>query len=89
LRKSRGGATLAGGPWEAHVILAQAFSNKLDELDRIERMIANADARRINLLREVERRRTALGARLRDASDQIIEGEVVNTPLTQPRSVRR
>jgi len=59
-------------------ILAQALSSKLEDLDRIEHMIARADSRRNGVLREIERRRSALSARLRAASDQVIDAEAVD-----------
>src|SRR3954464_5866879 len=49
--------------------------------------VVQAPARRNGDLREIERRRTALGGRLRDASDQIIEAEVIDAP-TRPNSGR-
>ncbi|GEP07718.1 HNH endonuclease [Methylobacterium oxalidis] len=70
-------------------ISAQALSSKLDDLDRIERMIANADGRRNGVLREIERRRSALGSRLRAASDQIIDGEAVEAANDQRGPARR
>ncbi|AWN41152.1 HNH endonuclease [Methylobacterium durans] len=70
-------------------ISAQALSGKLDDLDRIERMIANADGRRNGVLREIDRRRSALGARLRAASDQVIEGEAIDASSDQRGSARR
>jgi hypothetical protein len=43
-------------------------------------MLASAELRRNNTLREIERRRNALGRVLRQTSDQIIEGEAPLVP---------
>ena len=67
------------------VIFAQAFSTHLNDLDRLERMIASAETRRTHVLREIERRRSSFGARLRGASDQIIAGEVVDASSSRSK----
>src|SRR3954462_10483425 len=43
-------------------IRAQTFSKKLDDVERIDRMLANAEARRHVVLRELDRHRAALAA---------------------------
>ena len=48
-------------------IHAQTLAKKIDEFERIERLIANAEARRNAALRELERHREAVGRRLRNA----------------------
>jgi len=45
------------------------------ELERLSRMIALADARRDAMLDRIEKRRSELGSRLRQVSDNIIEAE--------------
>lgn len=50
-------------------IMAQALSDKLNEIERIDRMIASADARRNRVISEIERRRESLARRLRTAVD--------------------
>jgi hypothetical protein len=55
-------------------IMAQALSHCLGDLERIERLIASQDARRIKLLTEIERRREALARRLRKTADDITDG---------------
>jgi hypothetical protein len=42
---------------------------------KIDAILANVESRRNGLLREVERRRESVAARLREASDEVIEGE--------------
>jgi hypothetical protein len=56
-------------------VLAQTLSHKLDDIERIDRMIANAEARRHVVLREIDRHRDALAARLRAAVEAIEDGE--------------
>jgi hypothetical protein len=54
-------------------LMAQALAEKLDDLERIDRLIAGADARRNRAFNELERRRDSLARRLRlavqDATD--------------------
>jgi flagellar motility protein MotE (MotC chaperone) len=59
-------------------IMAQALSDKLDDIERIDRMIAVADARRNKALAELESRRENLARRLRTATDQVIEAPSPN-----------
>ncbi|MEA1835056.1 HNH endonuclease signature motif containing protein [Methylobacterium durans] len=56
-------------------VTAKAFELKLPDLERIERMVMNADNRRDALLREIERKRVNLGRNLRVASEDIIDVE--------------
>jgi hypothetical protein len=51
------------------------FVEQLDNYGRIDALLASAEARRLALLREIERRREHLASRLRKASDDIIDGE--------------
>ena len=52
-------------------ILAQTFSLKLNDIERIEHMLALAEARRNATLREIDRHRQTLGQRLRRAAQQL------------------
>jgi hypothetical protein len=62
--------------------LARALTFRLDEVERIDRMLASAEARRNAVLREIERHRSTLGQELRrmvtDAEDA--EFEVIESP---------
>lgn len=49
-------------------INAQVLLNKLDALERIDELIARTDTRRNVLLHEIDRRREALGRRIREAT---------------------
>jgi hypothetical protein len=54
----------------------QALSLKLNDIERIDRMIATAEGRRNAILREVDRHRTVWGQNLRQAVQQIEAAEV-------------
>ena len=56
-------------------VMAETLSIKLDDVERIERMIANAEVRRRTVLREVDRDRAALAALLQQAAEEIEEAE--------------
>ena len=56
-------------------VMAQTLSHKLDDIERIDRMIATTEARRHVVLREIDRHRDALAARLRAAVEAIEDGE--------------
>ena len=61
-------------------VMAETLSAKLDDVERIDRMIANAEARRHVVLREIDRHRAAVAARLRAAAEAIEEGEFEEVP---------
>jgi hypothetical protein len=56
-------------------VMAQTLSVNLDDIERIDRMIATAEVRRNAILREVERHRTPWGQALRRAAQQVNEDE--------------
>jgi hypothetical protein len=66
---------------DAESIMGNAFVAAVGPLEAIERLRASAEVRRDNALREIERRRSALGYGLRQTSDQVIEGETPLVPL--------
>jgi len=68
--------TLTSAGLSTDSILAQTFSLKLNDIERIEHMAALADARRNATLREIERHRQTLGQRLRQPAQQIEDGQV-------------
>ncbi len=67
-------ALLAQAGFDGETITAQTFIDKLDAIDRVDRMIAQQEARRVALLREIDRRRAVLAERLRAAAAPI-DGE--------------
>jgi hypothetical protein len=56
-------------------ILAQTFSLKLNDIERIEHMIALAEARRNATLHEIDRHRQTLGRKLRRGPQQLEDGQ--------------
>src|SRR5262249_53695546 len=56
-------------------ILAQTFSLKVNDIERIEHMMALAEARRNATLREIDRHRQTLGRKLRRGAEQLEGGQ--------------
>jgi hypothetical protein len=56
-------------------VMAEAFAETIDSFERIDRMLASAEARRNNALREIDRHREALGAAMRRAIDEAEDAE--------------
>ncbi len=54
---------------------ARTLESKLDSFERLDRMLASAEARRNNALREIDRHREALGAAARQAVDEVEDVE--------------
>ena len=50
-------------------VMSQTLSKKMDDVERIDRMLASAEARRHMVLREVDRHRAAVAARLQTAAN--------------------
>jgi hypothetical protein len=56
---------LAAAGLSMEAVMGQTLSLSIDSIDRMDRMIASAEARRGNALREIERHRATLGAAVR------------------------
>ena len=56
-------------------VMAEALESKIDSFERLDRMLASAEARRNNALREIDRHREALGAAMRQAVDEVQDAE--------------
>jgi hypothetical protein len=67
--------TLTSAGLTTDSIVAQTFSLKLNDIERIEHMIALAEARRNATLREIDRHRQTLGRKLRRAPQQLEDGQ--------------
>jgi hypothetical protein len=67
-------------------VMAQTLSQKLDDVERIERMLAQAEGRRHVVLREVDRHRAAVASRLRLASEEIQDAEFSDAAIEQKTS---
>jgi hypothetical protein len=64
---------LASAGLTMDAVMAQSLSLKLNDIERIDRMIATAEVRRNAILREVDRHRTTWGQELRRAAHQAEE----------------
>jgi hypothetical protein len=67
---------LASAGLSMDAVMAQTLCLKLDEVERIEHMIAIAEARRNTTLREIDRHRETLGQKLRRAVPQVEDGQL-------------
>jgi hypothetical protein len=56
-------------------VTAEALSSKVDSFERVDRILASAEARRNNALREIDRHREALCAAMRQAIDEVQDAE--------------
>jgi hypothetical protein len=56
-------------------VMAETFAKQIDFLERLDRMLASAETRRNNALREIDRHREALGARVRQAIHEVQDAE--------------
>ena len=67
--------TLASAGLSINSILAQTFSAKLDDIERVEHLMALAETRRNATLREIDRHRQTLGLKLRRAAQELEDGQ--------------
>ena len=56
-------------------VMAETLEGKIDSFERFDRLLASSEARRNNALREIERHRSALGAAVRQAMDEVEDAE--------------
>jgi len=66
---------LASAGLSMDAVMAQTLSLKINEIERIDRMVMAAEVRRDATLREIERHRATLGLALRRETEQVEEGE--------------
>jgi hypothetical protein len=67
--------TLTSAGQTTDSIVAQTFSLKLNDIERMQHMMALAEARRNATLREIDRHRQTLGQKLRRAAQQLEDGQ--------------
>jgi hypothetical protein len=72
---------LAAGGLTRDRVMAGALASSIGEVERIDRMVASAEARRNVALREIDRHRATLGAALRQAGDEVLDAEFTEIPL--------
>jgi hypothetical protein len=70
-------------------LMADALAEKLDDIERIDRLISIVESRRNTSLHEIERRRAVLGETLRRSVQEIEDGEfeVIETTPAQGKNV--
>jgi hypothetical protein len=70
-------------------LMAEALAEKLDDIERIDRLTSIAESRRNASLHEIERRRAVLGETLRRSLREIEDGEyeVIETTPAQGKNV--
>ncbi|MBO0734153.1 MAG: hypothetical protein J2P49_07535 [Methylocapsa sp.] len=73
-------ADLATGGVTRDRVMADTLARRIDEVERIDRMIAGAEARRNVALREIDRHRATLGAGLRQAAEEVLDAEFKEIP---------
>ena len=75
--------TAAGKPMpvpDSEKSLAHGLMYRINQYKTLDSLIASAELRRAHTLREIERHRKYLAQRLREASDEIVEGEFAELP---------
>ena len=66
---------LKSSQWTMDDVMAQTFDLKMDDIERIDRMIMMLETRRNATLREIDRHRAALGEKLRQVTQDIEDAE--------------
>lgn len=56
-------------------VVAETLESKINSFERIDRMLASAEARRNNALREIDRHPATTGAAMRRAIDEVEDAE--------------
>ena len=79
-------AVLAAAGLTVEAATAHTFAGRLDEVERIERMIYLAEKRKNAALRELDRRRDALAEQLRRAAEEVQDAEFSEVPAGETRS---
>jgi hypothetical protein len=80
-RKVKGNLRKAGLTMDA--VMATTLALQLDSVERIERLIASSEARRIAILREVDRHRSVLATAMQQAAQQVEDAEFEEIPSQQ------
>jgi hypothetical protein len=68
-------AVLAKAGLTIDEVTAKTLESKLDSFERLDRMLASAEVRRNNALREIDRHRDALGGAARRSIEEIEDAE--------------
>jgi hypothetical protein len=76
---------LADAGMSIDALMAGALAEKLDDIERIDRLATIAESRRNASLREIDRRRAVLGETLRRSVQEIEDGEFEEIERYQPK----
>jgi len=81
--------TLARAGMTIDEVTVEMLAENIDKVERIDRMVAGAEARRNVALREIDRHRATLGEALRQAADEVLDAEFKEIPprLTEGETV--
>jgi hypothetical protein len=71
---------LAAAGLSMDAVMAETLASRLDDVERIERLIATVEARLAAALREIDRHRAVLAERLRGATQEIADAEYKELP---------
>jgi hypothetical protein len=79
---------LADNGVSIETLMRERLAEKLDYIERIDRLITIAESRRNNSLREIDRRRAVLGEALRRSVQEIEDGqfEVIESTATEGKN---
>jgi hypothetical protein len=66
---------LASAGLTMDAVMAQTMSLKMDDIERIDRMLMGAEARRNAILREIDRHRASVAQMLRKATDEVVTAQ--------------
>jgi len=80
------GGLLSSAGLTIDAVMAFTLCRSLDKIEGIDRLLASAEARRNNALREVDRHRVALGAALRVAVEDVEDAEFTDVETGQTRA---
>jgi hypothetical protein len=77
---------LASASLTFDAVLAQAFSNQINPIERIDRLITISEGRRNAVLREIERHRASFAQRLGETLHNVedVESETIETKAIAP-----
>ena len=62
------------------VVLTKELALRIETFERVDRMVAGAEARRNVALREIDRHRATLATALRQAADEVLDAEFKEIP---------
>jgi hypothetical protein len=69
------GAALKTAQLSHDDVMAEALDSRIETFERVDRMLASAEARRNNALRELDRHRASAGAAARQAVENIQDAQ--------------